>query len=313
MFKQKKLSAVKKESPKKEVSLYPIKHITEVLKDYHDEVIQKEVSSLEEVQAINHTFNQVLDESGLFQDQLKGFEDTFITINQVANEFGIVKNEIIDSNLQVRHEVEALKNSSQQVADYFKEMESTFETLKTAITAISTYTHKIRSIAGQTNILALNASIEAARAGEHGKGFAVVATEVKNLSEEIKKLISDIDDSLQGIGQDTETLNTKIVNSQKALNESVDKVHQTYEMFDQITHASEGAVKVQQEISHVITNSQTSLKNFYDFFQKTQDLYQDLIIHLNNVNRLGTTKSTMFEDIDNLLVQIPFIVDEFEH
>ena len=88
-------------------------------------------------------------------------------------------------------------------------------------------------------------------------------------------------------------------------------MEETYEMFDSITQAAEGATSVQTEISQVVDNSNAALQTLYYFFENTKRQYQEVIKHINSANNLGTTKSAMFEDIDNMLSQIPPIIEDY--
>lgn len=310
MFNKKEKQTEFRQETKAEKNLYPVLYVVDQLKEYQRELANKEVDSLQELSQVSSSFDSVLSEANSFQEQLFDFGNTFSNIGQVSGQFASVKGEITQAVTQAQNGVEDLKNSSLMMNNYFEEIVNTFQDFQTAVQSIKKSTAEIVSIANQTNMLALNASIEAARAGEQGKGFAVVAVEVKKLAEEIKSLVVAVNGSISDVEQGTEKLNASIDTSQQALGLSIDKVNETYEMFDRITQAAEGATTLQEEITRTIDESGKNLQTLSGFFDKIRQQYQGVLDHIDSVNNLGTMKSAMFEDMDNMLSQIPPIVNE---
>lgn len=293
-----------------EKSLYPVLYVTDHLKDYKDALIQKEVESLWELSLVNKSFSGMLERADNFQAQLMDFGQSFSSINTTAGQFSEVRESIGQTVSQTQNKVEDLKQTYVAIEQSYEEMEQTFIQLQAAVTSICKSINKIVSIADETNILAINASIEASRAGESGKGFAVVASKVKELAEEIKTLANEAESDIHNVESGTKQLNKSISDSAQKLEEGNGIVAATDDSFQEITQAADGASTVQTDIATVIGASQNKLQTLCQFFDDIKQQYQEVVKHINRASTLGTTKSAMFEDIDNMLSQIPPIIKD---
>ena len=115
----------------------------------------------------------------------------------------------------------------------------------------------ISDVAGQTNLLSLNASIEAARAGEAGRGFAVVADEIQKLAEQSDTASSRID----------QIVNTLITNAGQV-------VEAMQHMQAVIGKQSQYIVSTEESVGEVMEEIQASIQNIRSIESKTQKLEQ---------------------------------------
>ncbi|MDR5658573.1 methyl-accepting chemotaxis protein [Serpentinicella sp. ANB-PHB4] len=93
----------------------------------------------------------------------------------------------------------------------------------------------INSIAGNTNLLGLNASIEAAKAGEAGRGFSVVATEIRKLSLSSKESTDKIRDILEDIKKSIESIESKVEDNNMAFADQASSLEQLSSAVEDIT------------------------------------------------------------------------------
>lgn len=177
---------------------------------------------------------------------------------------------------------------------------------------ISEVVNLITEIAGQTNLLSLNASIEAARAGDAGRGFAVVAENIKQLAEQTTSSAADIQDIIH----DLEAKSGETVEKTEAVNNIVNRqsedMKKTADILRQVISGIIGLIDRIDSIASSVENMDKSKEKVVDVIQNLSSVSQENAASTEETSASTSMAMGTVEGIANEAVQLKAIAQELE-
>lgn len=163
------------------------------------------------------------------------------------------------------NEIHKLKEQAENVASASDATVQVISKLTGQVENVQQFIGTILSIAGKTNLLALNASIEAARAGEAGKGFAVVAEEIRQLSEQTKEASNNITDIIHDLNMGAQSANESIEASAASVhtqNEMIENMRTRFDdIYQEMTSLSSKVKNTEASVNAILASTDTISEN----------------------------------------------------
>lgn len=207
--------------------------------------------------------------------------------------------EVREKSLDGQAVVQQSVSSINSLADSVEQAMASIQALESDVQNIGGILDVIRSIADQTNLLALNAAIEAARAGEQGRGFAVVADEVRSLAQRTQESTEEIQGMIEQLQRGANNAVKTIRNGSEQAGVSVGHASSAGEALSQIT---EDVLKVSDMNMQIASATEEQ--------SATVDMINQ---NVSNINQAFTETASGAEQIAQSGAELKQLADELNH
>lgn len=205
-------------------------------------------------------------------------------------------NELIQISNRTSEEIDKLSNE-------------TYETNASAA-KIKDAVALIQNIAGQTNLLSLNASIEAARAGESGRGFAVVADEIRSLSESSKQSADEIEAIVKELLTNSNTSVQRMQKVSSDVSQQLDKLKDTQGAFDGLMEENRRVAQVTDTIINQVGQVNAAKDEVSEMLENLSAIAEQNSASTEETSASVAELTSVFTELSENAVQLHTIASE---
>ena len=277
-----------------EASAGDVKDAAEIIDSYSHQISDVVGTINQGMERQSRHANDCVDKTKQLSEEIKGINNTMSSVESLVVDTEKMINEGMEK-------VSFLGERAQDTNEITTEVGNSIEKLRKETEQINDFVTMISDIAGQTNLLSLNASIEAARAGDAGRGFSVVAEEIRKLADQSKNAAKEIQNNVEKItGHTQETVSSahKAVEMVAAQTQAVDEVvaifHKMNEQMGEVVKSLQDIVSNTERADMLRGETLKTVRNMSQIIDDSaagalavNEVIDELIQNVGNLNKVS--------------------------